>query len=254
MDVSMFVSLAKLAQRVIAVERLVAELRRIINDLGEQQFDNALAALDDALISSDPRHELTNAINHLQDAASLSQQAYRKTDYSRLQKLRGHAVPRYNPRYEAGRRICSALAIITTIYASMGERKLALKYAEELRNEVGKAYPSSFYLSRQSEWVPSYMRARFARNPQPSASPSYVGDELDEVFSFFDSVNLLLTQVGALPYNPQLQVHVHESHGFPPNVREGEKAPPSRNWNFRVSSKKDFLAQLQRARQAELGN
>ena len=76
--VSTFVSLAKLAQRVIAVERLVAEIRRIINDLGEQQFNNALAALDDALISSDPRHEMTNAINHLQDAVSLSQQAYLK--------------------------------------------------------------------------------------------------------------------------------------------------------------------------------
>jgi hypothetical protein len=231
-----------------------------------------LAALDDALISSDPRHELTNAINHLQDTVSLSQQAYRKASFSRWEKLRGLSVnDSFHPRYKVGKRICSALAIITTIYASIGERKLALKYAEELRNEAGKAYPSNFGVSRQSDWVPRWVRDSRAKNAPPaefvrqrsSLDPNrdlgywfitgHYGrgtDNLEEAFSFFESLDLLLAQVGARPYNLQLQVHVSETNQFPVNVREGDKLPPMRHWEFRTSSRRDFLAQFQKAIQA----
>ena len=183
-------------------------------------------------------------------------------------QLRGPSV---DPT-KIGKRICSALAIITTIYASIGERKLALKYAEELRNEAGKAYGLSISINRQSDWVPRSVREYRAKNP-PSAEavrqwssldpnrdlrywfitsfPFGRGtDNLEEAFSFFESLDLLLTQVGARPYDLKLQVHVHELNQFPVNVREGDKVPHYRNWEFSVSSRRDFLAQFQKALQA----
>lgn len=247
-------SLAKLAESIIEDERQIAELRRMISDLGDQQLDNALRSLDNARISGDPSRELGSAINHLEDALSHYRQAYRNTDYSRWEKIRAVLKSDYatynelddnHPHYKAGKRICNALAIIATIYAALGERKLVLKYAEELRNDADKAYPSVFRIEAIVS-PPNFpglapdrdLACWFFTNSSRS---------LEDAFSFFEAVNSFLKQVGANPLTvPQLTVHVRR---FDRDVwnDKGEPMPKYHKWKLAVSSRRDLVMQYRKA-------
>jgi hypothetical protein len=254
--VSACIPIAKLGERAIADERQLAELRRIINELGEQQHNNALRALDDARISREPRRELANAVNHLQDALSLSRQAYLKIDHSRWQKLTRafrsdqtvFEEPDDNhPRYEAGKKICNADVIISTIYTALGERKLALKYAAELRNDADKAYPSVFHIEAWSVSPPLN-----APPLDPDRDLGYwfsarSSQSLEEAFSFFESVSVFLMQVGANQFTaPQLEVQVRRFKEYI-SVDIDDHVPTYHKWEFMVSGGKDLIVQYRKA-------
>ncbi len=254
--ISTCISLAKLADRVIEDERQLAELRRIINELGEQQVNNALRALRNARISSDPRSELYNAVNHLQDAQSIFQQAYLNADYSRRQKLtravsggwdnRAFEEPDDDhPRYERGKNICYTDVIIATIYVILGEREVARGYAEDLRNDADKAYPSVFHIE-------ALVSPRNVPSLGPDRDLAYwfsakSSQSLEEAFSFFESVNAFLRQVGANPFTaPQLTVHVRR---FDKNIwnEKRQPLPTYDKWKFMVSGRRDLVMQCGKA-------
>ena len=244
----------KLAERIIAVERLIAELRQITNELGELQLNDALNALDKARISNNPNRELGSAVNHLEDALSLFRQNYRRTDYSLRRKLTrtvnsrlsidiAFEEPDNNPRYEAGKKICTVLAIMTTIYNTIGEQQVALRQAEELRDDADKAYPSTFYVKEgTTTWIS-------ALPLDPDHGLNFWGKSsecLEEAFSFFESVNVFLMRVGANPVNLQLRVHVRHFVTPAANLREsGYHYSPE----FMVSSRRDLIMQYMQYRE-----
>lgn len=189
---SIFASLAGAAHKSYTNKKLASEIRQIMSKLGEQQFANALVALDDALSSSNPRHELTSAINHLQDAASAFKEAFDKASGKKLDNRGDYK----HARYPFGRGMCEALGLITVIYAGLGEKKLALKYAGKLRDEAWRAYPQIMFVEvKAKKWDSDFS--------------GYLGKtRAVEIWDFYDKVNSLLKAVGSKPCPTWLEIGV----------------------------------------------
>lgn len=234
-DIKVFISLTRVVLKKIKAKELASEVRQIImSNLGEQQFASARAALDDALISSDPRHELTNAVNHLQDAASAFKEAFDSAS-TKILDNRGDYGHR---RYPFGRRMCEALGIIATIYAGLGEKKLALKYAENLRDEVWRAYPQILYVSVKS------------RNWDSDFS-GYLGKtRAIEIWDFYDKVNSFLAAVGSGSCPTWLEIGV--SRIGP--MFSSESWVIHENVEICASSKSDALQKYKKAPRTKFGS
>jgi hypothetical protein len=101
LDLTILVSLGNIAIRTLTQTQLAAQINAIMGDLGVQEVKNAKRALQDALRSSDPRHELISAVNHFQSAAS---------NFT-ADSSHGKAAECY--------------AAIATIYASLGEHQIS---------------------------------------------------------------------------------------------------------------------------------
>ncbi len=250
--ISIINTTAKLAERVIAVERLVDELSRILRELGEVQLQNALETLDKGRDSNDPRRELESAINHLETALSFFQKDYDKADYrsprqrltgavSRLSVGKNFDEPDNDHRYDTGKRICYTLAIMVTIYDAIGEHTLALRFAERLRDKTDKAYPSSFYIGAAG---PNSIPASSV-DPDSDVGNWFSGSrDLEGAFSFFESVNEFLMRVGASPINPKFGVRVRHLVKFVTNTHAAPYPRYHYSPQFTVSSRRYSLGNI----------
>lgn len=122
-ELTMLVSLCNIATRVITQQQLAQEIHDIMDDLGDQEYRNAGQALQDATISSDPRHELISAVNHLQSSASSYESIYareaNKSEFFRERVDQAAAIWNASQCY----------ALIAVIYCQLGETQLKVKYA-----------------------------------------------------------------------------------------------------------------------------
>jgi hypothetical protein len=199
-----YLSLANLAHRVITERKLASELHQMMDDLGDQQFRNAMAAFEDAGLSSNPRHELTNAINHFQDAISLSKAAYGRADFpfwDRVFSGKGESDPNH-PRYKIGQRISEAQSAIVLIYYKLGERKLALKYAEDFRWSLLSGYPSEYKIFVSWEGAFIIRQAEFAQKVKESSN-------LQTTFKAIEYGNKFLRAIGAKSNEREISVIIY---------------------------------------------
>ncbi len=120
--IAVLTSLGSLATRAITSANLAQQIDALLGDLGEQEFRNAQQAFRDAQTSKAPRHELTNAINHLQSAATIFESRQRRISSSDLYSIyKEDMIPLFEKQ-------CLCYATIAAIYASQGERELMLTY------------------------------------------------------------------------------------------------------------------------------
>jgi len=199
MAIEFYMSLAASAgTRVVTYGRLASQIRRIMHDLGEQEFDNARIALADAENSSDPRHELSIAIGHLQSAASNLDAAYQS---ELAPKASVFAI--FGPQFwsapladrvwptglHAARVASKSRALIALIYAKLGDKKIANRKIEDFL----ATYDRGFHIFEEEE-VREYLWGCASERTGPSRVLKAVR-EVEQVHKFLRSIGY----VGQLP-------------------------------------------------------
>ncbi len=141
---------SNVATKTVSHAKLAEEISKIMSDLGDQEFSNAKGSLANVASANDKRLQLTNAVGHLETAASNFESAYNREE----KKFWG---PNWKLQETLKHKQSICYAMITSIYAGLGERALLQKYAILYRKAIAEYLVASDrnmrdILDRDKEW------------------------------------------------------------------------------------------------------